>query len=481
MLFTSAIMLSAFSYAGPESAQSVLATEVPLHLEEHLEAARIEGSEKPQDLRTPVEWRFDKPQPGWKVTIPRPFPAEIRPATVSQTDVALKITLGPATANPNGRLSGGAFIEVPKWAHRDWAHVIIQARSSGPCNIKLGFNVWDREGHPNEGMPNPYEMWGGGPAAHLVGDSTVQACQLPLEPRDAWEEPIRQLGLWIGADDPLEVEILSISVVPTGVDNGERGLPGHQEKPDDDAIWKAFIGWFRSAPKEADPFKAYATKLGQVGVPEPEIKRQVGAIVRLFSEHPEGAEIYFDWAYSQPMTGNSSKDGFSIAPTAFLVDYVKGIKPGVALDVGTGQGRNAVYLACKGWDVTGMDISQVALDAARVNADKSGVNIRTEKAAYDTFDFGVNKWDLIVIVFAWAPVSDPVFVAKLRTSLRPGGTVLFEHFCEPLATMVRALQPNELKTFFADFDIDFYEETQETADWGGPGSRLVRMLARKKS
>jgi hypothetical protein len=41
-----------------------------------------------------------------------------------------------------------------------------------------------------------------------------------------------------------------------------------QEKPDDDAIWKAFISWFKSAPKESDPFKGYTAKLGQEGVPE---------------------------------------------------------------------------------------------------------------------------------------------------------------------------------------------------------------------
>jgi len=254
-----------------------------------------------------------------------------------------------------------------------------------------------------------------------------------------------------------------------------------QEKPDDDAIWKAFIGWFRSASQDSNPFEAYAAKLGQEGVPESEIRRRVGALVQLFSEHPEGVEIFFDLAYSQPNTGNPAKGGFGTTPTAFLVDAVKGMKPGVALDVGTGEGRNAVYFAREGWDVTGMDISQVALDAARANAAKSGVSIRTEKAAYHTFDFGVNKWDLIVIVFAWAPVSDPAFVAKLRTSLRSGGAVLFEHFCQPMAPMIRTLKPNELKTYFADFDIESYQETEGTGDWGGPGSRLVRMLARKRS
>lgn len=47
--------------------------------------------------------------------------------------------------------------------------------------------------------------------------------------------------------------------------------------------------------------------------------------------------------------------------------------------------------------------------------------------------------------------------------------------------MIHALKPNEPKTFFADFDIQSYEETEGTADWGGPGSHIVRMLARKRS
>lgn len=254
-----------------------------------------------------------------------------------------------------------------------------------------------------------------------------------------------------------------------------------QQEPDDDAIWKAFIGWFQSAPRSSTPFKAYAAKLGQDGVSEPEIKRRVAAILRLFPEHIEGVEIYFDRAFSQPVTGDPAKDGFSTTPSVFLVEAVKGMKAGVALDVGTGQGRNAVYLAREGWEVTGVDISQVALDAARANAAKSGVSIRTEKAAYDTFDFGVNRWDLIVMVFAWAPVSNPAFVARLRTSLRPGGAIVFEHFCQPMPPMLRALKPDELKTFFADFEIVTYEERQGTGDWGGPASRLVRMLARKRS
>lgn len=89
-----------------------------------------------------------------------------------------------------------------------------------------------------------------------------------------------------------------------------------------------------------------------------------------------------------------------------------------------------------------------------------------------------------MIAFAWAPVSDPTFVSRVKRSLRPGGLVVFEHFIDdeahPHPPMVRALKPNELRRFFCGFDIEFYEETDGIGDWGGPGSRLVRMIARKR-
>ncbi len=50
MFLTLVIMLMAFSCSGPESDQPILTAELPLHLEEHIEAASIEGSEIPEDL-----------------------------------------------------------------------------------------------------------------------------------------------------------------------------------------------------------------------------------------------------------------------------------------------------------------------------------------------------------------------------------------------------------------------------------------------
>jgi len=54
------------SCTDPASVPVVLTADLPLHLEDHFDKATIEGSEVPDNLPEPVEWRFDEPQPEWK-------------------------------------------------------------------------------------------------------------------------------------------------------------------------------------------------------------------------------------------------------------------------------------------------------------------------------------------------------------------------------------------------------------------------------
>ena len=111
------------------------------------------------------------------------------------------------------------------------------------------------------------------------------------------------------------------------------------------------------------------------------------------------------------------------------------------------------------------------------------MSITAVKASYDDFDFGAGKWDLIVLTFAWAPMSDPAFVERVGTGLRKNGRIVFEHFLDspdqPRPDGVRALKPGQLRSILRAFAIESYEEFEGTGDWGGPGSRLVRALARK--
>ncbi len=257
-----------------------------------------------------------------------------------------------------------------------------------------------------------------------------------------------------------------------------------QTPSDQEEVWNAFLDWFRTAPLNGNPFRAYSEKLLKEGASREEIERQAAIIFRFISERYDWVEIYFDRVYARPVSGDPARDGFNSAPSTVLIEATKGLEPGTALDVGMGQGRNAVYLAQQGWDVTGFDISQKALDASHLNAEKAGVHIKTIKSSYEKFDFGTEKWDLIVLIFAWAPVSDPDFVTRLHTSLRRGGRIVFEHFIDdserPSAGPIRALQPGKLRTFFGSFRIERYEEEEGMGDYGGPGSHLVRMVAKKK-
>jgi 2-polyprenyl-3-methyl-5-hydroxy-6-metoxy-1,4-benzoquinol methylase len=148
-----------------------------------------------------------------------------------------------------------------------------------------------------------------------------------------------------------------------------------------------------------------------------------------------------------------------------------------------GQGRNAVYLATQGWKVTGFDVSGQAVKAAAANAAKAGVRLDAVKASYADFDFGTAKWDLIVLIFAWAPVDDPAFVDRLRTSLKPNGRIVFEHFLDdptaPRPPAMHALKPGQLRGAFTGFRLERYEELTDLADWGGPDMLVVRAVAVK--
>jgi hypothetical protein len=91
----------------------------------------------------------------------------------------------------------------------------------------------------------------------------------------------------------------------------------------------------------------YLAQLTSAGTPAAEIDRQRSVISRMMKERPEGQRILYNRTYT------SSSPQFTTQPNALLVATVEGRKPGRALDVGMGQGRNALFLALKGWDVTG--------------------------------------------------------------------------------------------------------------------------------
>jgi 2-polyprenyl-3-methyl-5-hydroxy-6-metoxy-1,4-benzoquinol methylase len=184
---------------------------------------------------------------------------------------------------------------------------------------------------------------------------------------------------------------------------------------------------------------------------------------------------------------------FSHEPNAFLVEAVRDVTPGTALDVAMGQGRNALFLARKGWDVTGFDIAEEGLKIARAEARKEGLHINAVCQGWEDFDFGRERWDLVVLSYAWVPLADPAFIERVRDSLRRGGLVLVEHPVENPENAgsdpgnAAASAVNALPLAYSDgFQVLFYQDTQDISDWQRtPENRLtakgriVRLLARK--
>jgi SAM-dependent methyltransferase len=175
---------------------------------------------------------------------------------------------------------------------------------------------------------------------------------------------------------------------------------------------------------------------------------------------------------------------FNLEPTGFLADVVRGVKPGTALDVGMGQGRNAIYLAKQGWTVTGFDLSQVGIEQARKAAQAAGIKVVALQQSSTEFDWGTERWDLIVL--AYFPGLRAA-VPRILQSLRPGGHVVVEAFQAdtsldrpPGAGPGVTFGENELLTIFSALRAIRYEDTRARADWGMFDTRLVRLFARKK-
>jgi SAM-dependent methyltransferase len=171
-------------------------------------------------------------------------------------------------------------------------------------------------------------------------------------------------------------------------------------------------------------------------------------------------------------------------PNALLVEVARGLEPGRALDVGMGQGRNALYLAEQGWRVTGFDISGVALRLARRQARERGVELELERADVRHYDFGVERWDLIVCTYMHQPIV--VQAEQIKQSLAPGGVLVVEGFVrsEELAASGSpnlGFEPGTLLDAYADLEILRHEEVRAPADWS-PGEvfPLERLVARKR-
>ncbi|MGW0752822.1 class I SAM-dependent methyltransferase [Streptomyces sp. NPDC002587] len=137
-------------------------------------------------------------------------------------------------------------------------------------------------------------------------------------------------------------------------------------------------------------------------------------------DHAAGAE-FWDARYSE------SDRIWSGRPNAVLVREVAELTPGRALDLGCGEGADAVWLARQGWHVTGTDISGVALERAAQHAGEAELTGRVEWQRHDLAEsFPAGEFDLVSACFlhSYGDFPRERILRRAAAAVAPGGVLL---------------------------------------------------------
>lgn len=173
-------------------------------------------------------------------------------------------------------------------------------------------------------------------------------------------------------------------------------------------------------------------------------------------------------------------------PNGALVTEIAGLTPGRVLDVGCGEGADAVWLARQGWDVTALEVSGVALERAALHARDAGVTVRWVHAGLAEAQLAPASFDLVSAQYpALLRTPDAAAERALLDAVAPGGVLLLVHHAgmdthvpednsfDPAdyvwPTMVAALLDD-------DWRLEVDEERPRPVPEGGAGAHHVNDL-----
>lgn len=169
---------------------------------------------------------------------------------------------------------------------------------------------------------------------------------------------------------------------------------------------------------------------------------------------------------------------FGKEPIPFLKHYLNVLSKGKAIDIAMGEGRNAVFLAQQGFEVSGIDCSSKAVEKARKLAQEKNVPLDAKVQNLDFFLMPLMKYDTIIMTYFRPLVR---FFSEIRRGLVLGGTFAFEahtvehykQFPNPLVAFEECYKPNEVLHNLREFQILFYREIPEG------NAHLVQAIALK--
>ena len=174
-------------------------------------------------------------------------------------------------------------------------------------------------------------------------------------------------------------------------------------------------------------------------------------------------------------------------PNRFLVGEVAELEPGVALDLACGEGQNAIWLATLGWDVTGVDYSEVAISKARARAERDGVGVDFVCADLVSYAPMPASFDLAIVLYLHISARERRDVLERAAgALAPGGTfVLVGHDLLNLTEGVGGPKdpdllstPDEIASELPGLEIQKAERVLR--DVGGEERDAIDMLVRAR-
>lgn len=149
---------------------------------------------------------------------------------------------------------------------------------------------------------------------------------------------------------------------------------------------------------------------------------------------------------------------FGTEPIAFIRDNLKLLPKGKVLDIAMGEGRNGVYLAANGYDVEGIDISEVGLKKAHKLAEQNHTKITTRVVDLENAQLEKDKYDVVLCSY----YMQRDLIPQMKAAVKQGGVVVFETYNEDYLKYRKfnpkwALKTNELLELFKDFKILRYQ------------------------
>jgi SAM-dependent methyltransferase len=144
-----------------------------------------------------------------------------------------------------------------------------------------------------------------------------------------------------------------------------------------------------------------------------------------------------------------------------LVTTLEGLRPGRALDIACGPGRHSLLLAERGWEVTAVDSSPVAIELLRSRAAGAGVAVDARAANLERHEFRIEEraYDLICDAFYLQRDLFPEIRAGLRSRGLFFGVIHTVDENAPPMNPVFLLEPGELRSFFNGWEILHYAES----------------------